>query len=62
MVSAYSASKAALRSAARSLAAERLPKGVRVNAVSPGPIDTPILGKAMPAEAAEAARAAVSRA
>ncbi len=56
MASAYSASKAALRSLVRSLAVELLPKGVRVNAVSPGPIDTPILGKAMPAEAAEAAK------
>jgi NAD(P)-dependent dehydrogenase (short-subunit alcohol dehydrogenase family) len=42
---AYSASKAALRSFARTLAAELLPKGVRVNAVSPGPIRTPIFGK-----------------
>lgn len=53
LVSAYSASKAALRSMARTLAVELLPRGIRVNAVSPGPIDTTILAKAMPPEDAE---------
>jgi NAD(P)-dependent dehydrogenase (short-subunit alcohol dehydrogenase family) len=43
--SIYSASKAALRSLARTLSAELLPRGIRVNAVSPGPITTPIYGK-----------------
>ena len=43
--SVYSASKAAVRSFARSLGAELAPRGVRVNAVSPGPIETPIFGK-----------------
>ena len=57
MVSAYAASKAALRSMTRSLARELLPQGVRVNAVSPGPIDTGILERSMPAEAAERTRA-----
>ena len=42
MISAYGAAKAALRSMARTLAAELLPRGIRVNAVSPGPIATPI--------------------
>lgn len=52
--SAYSATKAALRSLTRTLAAELLPKQVRVNAVSPGPISTPIIGKlGLPAEVAE---------
>ncbi len=42
---AYGAAKAALRSFARTLAAELLPREIRVNAVTPGPIDTPIVGK-----------------
>ena len=41
----YSASKAALRSLARTLSAELGGRGVRVNALSPGPIETPIYGK-----------------
>lgn len=44
-VSVYGSSKAALRSVVRSLAAELAPKNIRVNAVSPGPIETPIWGK-----------------
>jgi len=42
---AYGAAKASVRSFARTLAAELLPREIRVNAVTPGPIDTPILGK-----------------
>jgi len=44
-MTAYASSKAALRSITRTLAAEYGPKGIRVNAISPGPIDTPIYGK-----------------
>jgi NAD(P)-dependent dehydrogenase (short-subunit alcohol dehydrogenase family) len=43
--SVYAASKAALVSLARTLSAELLPQGVRVNVVSPGPIRTPLYGK-----------------
>lgn len=37
----YSASKAALRQLVRTWAAELAPRGVRVNAIIPGPTDTP---------------------
>jgi NAD(P)-dependent dehydrogenase (short-subunit alcohol dehydrogenase family) len=42
--SVYSASKAGLEHFCRSLAAELAPRGIRVNVVSPGVIDTPFLG------------------
>ena len=41
----YAAAKAALRSFARGLSTDLLPRGIRVNAVSPGPTETPILSK-----------------
>lgn len=41
----YAASKAALISLAKTLSAELLPQGVRVNVVSPGPVTTPLYGK-----------------
>src|SRR5262249_40844072 len=43
--SIYAASKAALISLAKNLSAELLPRGIRVNVVSPGPVSTPIYGK-----------------
>ena len=50
--SVYSASKAALKSLARVAAIELAPKGIRVNAISPGPFSTPIFEKSgAPAEA-----------
>ncbi|MGF6756717.1 SDR family oxidoreductase [Paraburkholderia sp. GAS334] len=43
--SVYAASKAAIISLAKTLSAELLPRGVRVNVISPGPITTPLFGK-----------------
>ena len=43
-LSVYSGAKAALRSFAQGFAAELLPRGIRVNAVSPGFIKTPTMG------------------
>ena len=43
--SIYSATKAAVRSLGRTLAAELSPRGIRVNVVSPGLIATPFWGK-----------------
>ncbi len=43
--SVVSATKAALRSLARTFSAELLNRGIRVNALSPGAIETPILDK-----------------
>jgi NAD(P)-dependent dehydrogenase (short-subunit alcohol dehydrogenase family) len=42
---AYSATKAALRSFARSAAAGLVGRNIRVNTVAPGPIETPIFGR-----------------
>jgi NAD(P)-dependent dehydrogenase (short-subunit alcohol dehydrogenase family) len=43
--SVYGATKAVLLSLARTLSGELISKGIRVNAVSPGPIATPLYGK-----------------
>ena len=43
--SVYAATKAAVRSLGRTLAAELAPRGIRVNVVSPGLIETPLVGK-----------------
>jgi NAD(P)-dependent dehydrogenase (short-subunit alcohol dehydrogenase family) len=43
--SIYSATKAAVISLGKTLAVELAPRGVRVNVLSPGPIDTPIIKK-----------------
>ncbi|MFK0118101.1 SDR family oxidoreductase [Streptomyces sp. NPDC090994] len=51
--SVYAAGKAALRSMARSLSRELLPRRIRVNAISPGPVDTGILENTMTKEAAD---------
>src|SRR5580765_1852709 len=41
----YAASKAAVVSLAKTLSADLLVRGVRVNVVSPGPVETPIFGR-----------------
>jgi NAD(P)-dependent dehydrogenase (short-subunit alcohol dehydrogenase family) len=41
----YGSTKAAVRSFGRTFAKELLPRGIRVNTISPGPIITPILDK-----------------
>lgn len=43
--SVYAATKAALISLGRTLSAELIERGIRVNTISPGPITTPIYGK-----------------
>ena len=54
MGSVYGASKAAVRSLGRTLAAELVERGIRVNVVSPGPIETPIFDRGgSPEQAAE---------
>jgi NAD(P)-dependent dehydrogenase (short-subunit alcohol dehydrogenase family) len=66
----YSAAKAALRSACKSLSKELGPAGVRVNTVSPGPVETDLwlgaggvaetIGKAQGADPASVKAAAVA--
>ena len=47
---AYAASKAAVRSLGRTWAAELVDRGIRVNTVVPGPIETPGLKELVPAD------------
>jgi NAD(P)-dependent dehydrogenase (short-subunit alcohol dehydrogenase family) len=59
--SVYAGCKAALRSLVRSLSPTLTPRGIRINAISPGMIDTPALdGLGIPAEATAAIKAQVS--
>lgn len=58
--SVYAASKAAVISLAKTLSAELLSRGVRVNVVSPGPVATPIYNKlGLDAKALEATAAQI---
>ena len=60
--SIYGASKAAVRSLGRTIAAELVDRGIRVNVVSPGPIDTPIFDRMRtPEQAAELKAAFAAR-
>ena len=43
--SAYAATKAAVTSLARGFSADLVDRGIRVNVLSPGPIETPIFGR-----------------
>jgi NAD(P)-dependent dehydrogenase (short-subunit alcohol dehydrogenase family) len=43
--SVYAATKAAVLNMSKTLSTELLGRGVRINAVSPGPIDTPLYDK-----------------
>jgi NAD(P)-dependent dehydrogenase (short-subunit alcohol dehydrogenase family) len=53
--SIYSATKAAIVSFGKTLAVELAPRGIRVNVLSPGPVETPIIKKlGLPAEAQKA--------
>lgn len=46
----YSAAKAAVIALAKGLSLDLLPRKIRVNALSPGSIDTPVFGKLVPEE------------
>lgn len=60
MSSVYAASKAALVSFAKTLTSELLPRGVRVNVVSPGPVSTPLHEKlGLPDDAAAQLRSQI---
>ena len=53
-LSIYSATKGALRAYQRVLTSEVKSRGIRVNSIAPGPIDTPIYGKmGLPQESVE---------
>ena len=53
-MSIYNASKAAVRSLGRTFANELMPRGIRVNTLSPGPVDTPIIDTNAPTPEAAA--------
>jgi NAD(P)-dependent dehydrogenase (short-subunit alcohol dehydrogenase family) len=60
--SVYGASKAALLSMIRTLSGELIERGIRVNAVSPGPISTPLYSKlGLPKADLEAVAASIEK-
>ncbi len=60
--SVYAATKAAVRSMARTFSSAYLSRGIRFNAVSPGPIETPIWNRTggIPPEAVEGTKKAIA--
>jgi NAD(P)-dependent dehydrogenase (short-subunit alcohol dehydrogenase family) len=58
--SVYAASKAALRSFARTISADLVDRGIRVNVISPGPVTTPILSRPIMGLTSDAREALVS--
>jgi NAD(P)-dependent dehydrogenase (short-subunit alcohol dehydrogenase family) len=63
MTSIYTAAKSAVRALARSLSVELLPRRIRVNVVSPGMTDTPIITRegGMPGMAPEEIAALITK-
>jgi len=60
--SVYGASKAALRSLVQSLSLELISRGIRVNAISPGPIATPMFDRfGIPSDAVHAIKGEIER-
>jgi len=60
--SVYGASKAALRSLMQSLSLELIGRGIRVNAISPGPIATPMFDRfGLPPEVAQGIKGEIER-
>lgn len=60
--SVYGASKAALRSLVGSLGLELVGRGIRVNAISPGPIATPMFDRfGIPSDAVDAIKGEIER-
>lgn len=55
----YAASKAAVLALTRDVACEVAPHGIRVNAVAPGPIETPLTGALLGEDAREVIRRAI---